>query len=194
MSDRESEVEVLNGLEVAARPGVPLSMFELYFESIERITDRRLSLNKSNVSISLLVLAGLGAVVTWAYDKEEIRVFAALVVMVGSFLAALFCRWWWLQINDYKTLNGTKFTILNKMADSFLLAESATAKGFDPFYWEWRLAKSREEVVRWKGGFALGSTWSELVLPKSFLLAFCAISLSCFAFLMIKSFGFLSGV
>lgn len=192
--DTEDEAKVIKELAGSAECGVPFGHFQLYFESIERVTDRRLALNRNNASLSILIAAGLGLIISWAHDKDELRSPAILVVCLLSVLAALFCRWWWRQVQDYKDLNGAKFDVLEQMAKNVVLHEHNGERcSFDPFHWEWRISKARQNLTGWRGRLALGSSWSELVVPKAFLAFFVAVALSFLSVFLIElDWSFLS--
>lgn len=156
-----------------AKQGVPFGHFQLFYESIERVTDRRLNLNRNNASLASLIAAGMGVLAAWAYDKSEARLIAFALLFFLGILAALFCRWWWRQIEDYKALNGSKFDVLAQMAKN--IVEPAKC-AFDPFYWEWKISEANKGLIGWNGRMALGSSWSELIVPKAFLTFFVLIS------------------
>lgn len=179
-----SESSILNKLAENASCGVPFGHFQLYYESIERVTDRRLALNRNNASLAILIAAGLGLVAGWAHDKPEVRTVALLVIFFLGILAAFFCRWWWRQIQDYKDLNGSKFDVLKHMAENIVLHEHGGEQcKFDPFYWEWKLSEARKTLTGWQDRLALGSSWSELVVPKAFLAFFAIVSISALGML-----------
>ena len=90
--------------------------YKMYYESTERIIDRRLALNRTNISLCLLVSAGLGIILAWSYEKKDISHLALVVAAIISLLGALFCRWWVKQIVSFKDLNTAKFRVLSAMA------------------------------------------------------------------------------
>lgn len=153
--------------------------FKVYLESAERTTDRRLDLNKTNASLALLILAGIGAIVSWSYDKDQIAPIAGLAVFLVSLLAAVFCFWWWKQIISYKELNSAKFQILNEMAEKLVFPDGEEqVSSHRPFEKEWRLMEKGETLGKFGTVLALSASPSELTVPKSFLAAFLFICLS----------------
>jgi len=66
--------------------------FKMYLDSAEKTTDRRLDLNKTNASLALLILAGLGAIMSWSYQKPEIKAIATLAVLLGRALINRVCK------------------------------------------------------------------------------------------------------
>jgi len=151
----------------------------MYLESAERTTDRRLELNKSNASLSLLIMAGIGAIVSWSFGKEEIMPYAVTIIAAIALLAAIFCRWWLQQIVSYKDLNAAKFEVLSEMAPRILFSEvgSKSCLSHQPFSREWEILKRKQSLVPFKSGLALGASLSELTVPKTFIVSFSIIFL-----------------
>jgi hypothetical protein len=178
MSEPKSELAakkklVIDELALEAEKGVPFGHFQLFYDSIERVTERRLGLNRANASLASLIAAGMGVIAAWAYDKEGARQIALLLIFFLSMLAAIFCRWWWRQIEDYKQLNGAKFDVLSHMAKNIVfLGEERGRATFDPFLWEWKLIEAQKALMGWKGRLVLGASWSEMIVPKAFLVFF----------------------
>jgi hypothetical protein len=178
------ELAVEDKLQVATRGGIPFAQYQLFYESAERVTDRRLTLNRTNASLAIFIAAGIGLVVAWAFDKPDLRPVALLVSSFLSVLAALFCRWWWKQIEDYKALNSWKFKVLAAMSKNLISGDASQNRhSFDPFFWEWEIGKSDKQILRNFGtSKALGSTFSELVVPKAFLVFFISTAVSTLAY------------
>ncbi len=149
----------------------------MYLDTAERITDRRLELNKSNAATSLLIIAGVGAISSWSFGKPDVQPYAVFVVGAISVLAAIFCRWWWRQIVSYKDLNGAKFEVLNEMAPLIVFPDETSCKSFEPFAKEWDAMERKKALGQYKTRLALGASLSELTVPITFMTAFCAIFL-----------------
>ena len=159
--------------------------FKMYLDSAEKTTDRRLDLNKTNASLALLILAGLGAIMSWSYQKPEIKAIATLAVLLVSLLAVLFCRWWWQQIVSYKELNSAKSTVLNDMAKRLVFASNGSSvRSHLPFEKEWAILQENRSLSKFGKGYALGASLSEVTVPISFLFAFCMI-LTCSSVLVV---------
>ena len=149
--------------------------FKLFYDSAEKVTDRRLELNRSNSSLMILIVAGIGATAAWAQGEEEVMPFALAMIIVVSLLSILFCRWWWKQLEAYKDLNGAKFSVLNDMAKHVVFPgyDSTSVRSAKPFEREWEIMKhQRGTLQKYKRGLALGSSLSELIVPKSFMAFF----------------------
>ncbi|OUS19526.1 hypothetical protein A9Q95_14750 [Rhodobacterales bacterium 59_46_T64] len=155
--------------------------FRMYLESAEKTTDRRLELNRSNASLSLLILAGIGAIASWSFGKNEVEPFSVIIVGTIALLAAIFCRWWWKQVISYKDLNSAKFQVLNEMAPRIVFPDVADLScGSDqPFLKEWDILKEKQSLGSFKTGLALGASLSELTVPVTFMTCFLMITLTC---------------
>ena len=157
------------------RTKVHFEEFRMYLDTAERITDRRLELNKSNASTSLLIIAGIGAISSWAFGKPDVQSYAVFAVGAISILAAIFCRWWWRQIISYKDLNGAKFEVLNEMASLIVFSDNSVCKSYEPFAKEWEVMEAKKALRTYKTRLALGASLSELTVPVTFMTTFCAI-------------------
>lgn len=149
--------------------------FRMYFDTAERNTDRRLELNKSNANTSLLILAGIGAILSWSFGIEEVQPYAVLVIGMISALAALYCRWWWRQLVSYKVLNGAKFEVLKEMAPLVVFSDETSCRSYEPFAREWVIMEKKKALQEYRKRLALGASLSELTVPISFLISFCSI-------------------
>lgn len=151
--------------------------FRMYLESAERTTDRRLALNKSNASLSLLIMAGIGAIVSWSFGKDDVEPYAVTIIAAIALLAAIFCRWWLQQIVSYKELNAAKFEVLNEMASRIMFPDAGEESCFShqPFAREWEILKKKKSLRPFKSGLALGASLSELTVPKTFIVSFSVI-------------------
>jgi hypothetical protein len=179
----KEEIELQLGLQAA--PGIPFEQFRLFYESAERVTERRLALNRGNASLAALIAAGLGVVAAWAFEKPHPHALGLAVVAMVSALAAIFCRWWWQQIESYKDLNRAKFEVLAAMAKGVIFVGGSREHRceFNPFDWEWRIMGANNALASYKGGKALGASWSELTVPKAFLVFFVSVAAVSFGML-----------
>jgi len=187
LANKEELKKIQAEMSAGASQGIPFGHFQLFYESIERVTDRRLALNRNNASLAALIAGGLGVIAAWAHDNVEVRPIALALIFFLAVLAALFCRWWWRQIEDYKALNGSKFEVLAQMAKNVIVPEGSTRCAFDPFFWEWRIASANKDLTGWNGRLALGSSLSEVIVPQAFL-AFFVIAASAVAVMLATQF------
>ena len=164
----------------AGNSSVHFDEFKMFVDTAERMTDRRLELNKSNTSISLLVIAGIGAIASWAYGKPTVEPYAALVIFLVAFLTFQFCNWWLAQIISWKDINGVKFEILNEMAPKIRFSDdnSRECQSAEPFLLEWKRMEKKGSLKDYKSKKALNSTPSEISIPKTFRAAFLALMLA----------------
>lgn len=167
----------ITSVETSAR--VHFEEFRMYLESAERTTDRRLELNKSNASLSLLILAGIGAIVSWSFGKDGVQPFAVVIIGAIALLAAVFCRWWWKQVVSYKDLNSAKFKVLNEMAPRIVFPDvlDLSCCSDEPFRKEWDILKRNQSLGVFKSGLALGASLSEITVPVMFMICFSLIFL-----------------
>src|SRR5205085_7470832 len=90
--------------------------FKLYYESTEKVTDRRLSANTWNYSICLAVVVAIAVIFNWSVGNRPFFYVGLIAVVILCAMAILFCSLWMGQIDDLKHLNNAKFKVLNEMA------------------------------------------------------------------------------
>jgi predicted Co/Zn/Cd cation transporter (cation efflux family) len=66
--------------------------FKLYYESTEKVTDRRLETNRWNYSACAAVLVGIAAIVKWGVISTELRWVGVGAVVLLCMMAVLFCE------------------------------------------------------------------------------------------------------
>lgn len=162
--------------------------FRLYYESTERVTDRRLEANRWNYSISLAVLAAIGALSNWAFSRRAFFVVGLAGCALLALMAGLFATLWIKQITDFKALNNAKFAVLNEMAKHVVFPSeqlSGQIRSFCPFEREWEELKAAQAVAPVRGTsvvtLALNSSNSEYYIPKAVRLIFIALFLATIA-------------
>ncbi len=174
-----------------AVPAVPVSFeeFKLYYESAERVTERRLSTNRWNYSVCTAIVLAIGGVLSWSTSRESFRLVGVLGSIFLSGMAFFFCNYWISQIDDFKALNTAKFGLLNKMAPNVIFDGSGTtspARSFEPFEKEWKdLDNARAlqpKPTRVQRALALKSTRQEYFLPGAFRVLFVIIFLGILIF------------
>src|SRR5262249_44463606 len=129
---------------VTTRPRRPSHVsfdeYQMYYQSAERVTDRRRDLNKWNYSIMTATLLAIGGVLAWTTYKVD-REFVGCVGVIGlSLMASLHCSYWIRQIDDFKALNTEKFRLLNDMAPLVRFPNAGpgiTVRSYEPFRREW---------------------------------------------------------
>ena len=154
--------------------------FKLYYESTEKVTDRRLSANTWNYSICIAVIVAIAGIVKWSADNTPLFYVSLTVVLMLSVMAVLFCSLWLGQITDFKYLNNAKFKVLNDMAPDieFDISRPNEITSFCPFEKEWKIleeVKAAVEIGRRKI-VVLKSSNIEYFIPKAFRALFLLIS------------------
>lgn len=153
--------------------------FKLYYESTEKVTDRRLETNRWNYSICIAILVAIAAITNWALTNPVLLWVGLAADVILSLMAILFCALWIGQIRDFKNLNNAKFNVLNEMAPKieFDTANPNQVRSFCPFDKEWRKLDelhALDEVGR-SNIVALKSSNIEYFIPKAFAALFVAV-------------------
>lgn len=156
--------------------------FKLYYESTEKVTDRRLDTNRWNYSICIAILVAIATITNWSLTNTRLLWVGLAADVLLSLMAILFCGLWIGQIRDFKNLNNAKFTVLNEMAPSvdFDAANPGAITSFCPFDKEWKKLSelsALQEVGR-SNLIALKSSNIEYFIPKAFGALFFAILLA----------------
>lgn len=153
--------------------------FKLYYESTEKVTDRRLETNRWNYSICTAMLIAIGALARWSLTTAALLWVGFAAIGILSAMAVLFCALWIGQIRDFKKLNNAKFSVLNAMAPNleFDSEKPGLVVSYCPFEKEWtKLAElnALEEVGK-ANIVALKSSNIEYFIPKAFGVLFAGI-------------------
>jgi hypothetical protein len=166
--------------------------FKLYYESTERVTERRLNTNRWNYSISVGILLAVAIIYSWATSNKDYFLVASLAILFLSALAALFALFWLRQVQDWKALNNAKFRVLGDMAKALEFhgpAGPTSAKSFLPFDKEWLILQSKESlrrirILRLGQIEALNASGAELFMPRVFIGLFSGLSFTIFVILI----------
>ncbi len=156
--------------------------FKLFYESAEKVTDRRLAANRWNYSICIAILGANATVISWSIEKPTFLIVGVFIIVLLSGMAALYCALWIGQIRDLKALNNAKFEVLNDMADHVRFGDGTSDRlvSFLPFEREWdalQKAQATAEIHRMKI-VALKSSNIEYLIPRAFRILFVAIMLA----------------
>jgi di/tricarboxylate transporter len=158
---------------------VSFEEFKLYYDSTEKVTDRRLDTNRWNYSICTAIVIAIATITNWSLSNPTLMWvgFAADVLLAS--MAILFCLLWIGQIRDFKNLNNAKFSVLNAMAPrvDFDTDNPGAVRSFCPFDKEWTKLTDLQAVqeVGASNIIALKSSNMEYFIPKAFGALFCAI-------------------
>lgn len=159
--------------------------FQLVYESAEKVTERRLSLNRFNYSVCVALLLATVYMVNWSRTNLQYSYLGLFFAFALSVLAVLFCIYWLAIISDYKRLNNAKFAVLAEMAPRVWFGPNAPPNlvSAEPFKREWRIVKTIELDFRKDKLQVLSSSSAELFVPKAFMA--CFVFLGIFAALPI---------
>ena len=156
--------------------------FKLYYESTEKVTDRRLSANTWNYSICIAIIVAIAGIVKWSAGNIALFYVGLIAVLMLSVMAVLFCSLWLGQIADFKYLNNAKFKVLNEMAPliEFSLDHPNQLTSFCPFEKEWKTLEEVKAAVEigQRKIVALKSSNIEYFIPQAFRVLFILISLA----------------
>ncbi|WP_433263052.1 RipA family octameric membrane protein [Micromonospora vinacea] len=169
--------------QAAPAPRLSFDEFRMYYESAERVTNRRLDINKWNYSIMAATLLAVGAILTWAISRPANMLVGTIGVLMISTMALLHCTYWILQIDDFKALNAEKFRILNEMAPNIdfpIGMSSGPVASYQPFEREWHALERKKALAEIsRSGLhdlvALKSSSAEYFIPKAFRVLFALI-------------------
>lgn len=168
----------------AAQQSYSWEEYKLYFESTEKVVDRRIALNTWNYGICVAILAAAGALATWALSKNDLRLALFLAIMMLMVMGMLLCWHWSKQLKDLKLLNNAKFDVINNMAPLVKFPDGIPS--YQVFKKEWDIL-DKKKATSFKWGLkvkVLNSSGSEFVLPYAFGFIFASIM----AMILIVSF------
>lgn len=155
--------------------------FKFYYETTDKVTDRRIALNQWNYTICSAIVVAVAAVSGWAIANLEFFAVGVVIVIILSIMAVLFCSLWIGLIRDYKKLNNAKFDVLNEMAPNVVFSSEPndTRVSYEPFKKEWDKLKESEALqeVSSINIIALKSSNIEYLIPKAFRILFFVIAL-----------------
>jgi hypothetical protein len=148
--------------------------YKLYYETTERVIDRRIALNNWNYGVCVAILVGLGLIANWTTTNEKLQMVALVWIVVMSVLGMVLCRYWVKRLEDLKALNDVKFEILNKMAPAVAFDEHAKLKSAEPFANEWIILTANKATKTVKNGTltVLRASGAEFLTPYAFGIIF----------------------
>lgn len=146
--------------------------FRLYFETTEKVIDRRHALNSWNYGICLATLTASGLLANWAAAASGLRLIVLAGVAVLAGMGFLLCLFWVGQIRDAKLLNNAKFAVLQEMAPLLIFPDGA--RSYEPLVREWAML-SNQGATEARAGLrirVLKSSSAEFLLPRAFMAVF----------------------
>jgi hypothetical protein len=165
-------------------PHVSFDEYRMYYESAERVTDRRLEINRWNYSIAVSTIIAIGLVLVWGTSNQTHEVVGIAGVVMLSIMAFLHCSFWIRQIDDFKTLNNEKFSILNDMAPHVRFQPAGPYErigSHEPFRREWDAmiednALAQINRTGFRRMLALRSSGAEYFVPNAFRILFVLVA------------------
>lgn len=91
--------------------------YKLYFESAEKISDRRRYANSFYISLLTAILTLIGI-----FFQIERMLYKELLQFVVPLIGILFCVVYWFQLNSYKQMNTGKFKVIHEIENKLPLA------------------------------------------------------------------------
>jgi hypothetical protein len=154
--------------------------FDEYYESTEKVTDRRLATNTWNYSLCTAIMLAVAGLASWASSRLEFRLVMLLAILVVAGMGALLCSLWAGQIRDFKELNAAKFEVLNWMAPSVRFGDDAAIVSAIPFAREWDMMQAKQATREMQSMriIALRSSNAEFLVPAAFRSLFILILLA----------------
>lgn len=151
--------------------------FKLYYESTEKVTDRRITNNNLSYSICIAVLLATGYIWNWSISNSTYTDIGLTLVCTLSVIAILYTRLWLAQIKDFKRLNAAKFDVLNEMAPNLAFNDQKSEVdiiSYEPFRKEWEKIKGLNGLQKRRrfNIVALSSSNQEYFVPQAFTVIF----------------------
>ncbi len=155
--------------------------FKLMYGSAEKVTDRRIALNKFNYSICTAIFLAIAFIWNWSLTNSKYSYTGLFIALVLSIIATIFTFYWIRQIKDYKSLNVAKFNVINEMSKNLAFPNELDIEiaSYEPFTKEWSQLETLKAVQE-KNMFkiqALKSSNLEYFIPNAFRIIFIALSL-----------------
>ena len=156
--------------------------YKLMYLSTEKVTDRRLTNNKTNYSINIAVLAAIAVIWKWTISNPDYFFCGIILVFILAMFAIFYCSLWVGQITDFKKLNQAKFEVINEMASNLKFDSNndkdVDIKSYEPFEKEWTKLNSINALQASSSNnlIALKSTNSEYFLPKALRVIFILVA------------------
>lgn len=152
--------------------------FRMMYESTELISDRKITFNRNNASLCMLVIAGQGAAASWLYKQDGLELLGPVALITISILAIIFCLYWNGQLWAFKELNSAKFQVLEEMASRVAFPDyrERSIVSMNPFMREYQILSEKKKIVAGAKGLLLQrSNFAETIVPKSFIAFFAAV-------------------
>lgn len=186
----ESEKSIDSKIET---PCYSFEEFRMMYDSTELISERRITFNRNNASLCLLVIAGQGVSSSWLYKEKSLAMLGPVALITISILAIIFCLYWNGQLWAFKELNSAKFQVLEEMADRVAFPDyrARSIISMNPFMREYQILTEKNKIVKGAKGLLLQrSNFAETIVPKSFIVFFAGVIILSIIWLL-SNFGLL---
>jgi hypothetical protein len=155
----------------------------MYYESTERVTDRRLGMNGRNRSFYTTLVVAIAVAFNWAVASSQYLYVALAATALISLVAIVFSIYWSAQVKDLKRLNAAKFQTLAQMAPHVVMDSPHHPQMtlFDRFTREWELLEKsgglkKQTRIGIKASRASGAEMFEVYAVRTVFLLFFSIS------------------
>ena len=155
-------------------PGYSFDEYKLYYDSTEKVTDRRLTTNSWNYGICTAIVIAVATLANWSVSRPEFSLITIIAILMLSGMGMLLCTLWIGQIRDFKALNNAKFDVLNAMAPLVRFGPDDERSSATPFAREWEILQAKRSIseVETMKILALRSSNTEFLVPMAFRLLF----------------------
>jgi hypothetical protein len=143
-----------------------MEQYKLCVEMADRVSSRRSTTNNFFLTLNSLLITAIGILSRIGISGNS---FNLTWVIIASFAGILFCWCWFTTINGYRTLNSSKFEIINSIEKKLPVAAFET---------EWKHLTPKDGKVKHRQ-----LTKVECWIPKIFSLLY--LTLSIFAILSV---------
>lgn len=155
--------------------------FKLFYESTEKVIDRRLATNKWNYSISAALLFSIAIIFNWSISSPSFLIPSVFIIFILGIMGIIYSSYWIAQIKDFKQLNNAKFDVLNKMAPLISFGETLddSRTSFRPFEKEWNILEKSKAIQKSSNSnlITMKSSNMEYIIPKSFRILYIILIL-----------------
>jgi hypothetical protein len=168
--------------------------FDLYYQSTEKVTDRRLALNTWNYGLCVAIMSAVGLLTTFSIAEPGFQLVSVVAICAFAVVGILLCSLWTGQIRDFKMLNNAKFEVLNAMAP--WVTFPTNARSAQPFLKEWQIlerSRATSELNSIKI-VTLRSSNAEFLVPRAFMVIFFGTLISSAIFAAINWRAIISNV
>jgi hypothetical protein len=170
--------------------------YKLYYESTEKVTDRRLATNAWNYALCTAIMVAMATLASWSLSRPDFRLVTIVAILMLAGMGMLLCTLWIGQIRDFKALNNAKFEVLNAMAPHVQFGANDDRASATPFAREWEILKTKEatQEVYTTRIVALRSSNAEFLVPTAFRWLFAFIVATALIIVVMNWSSLINGI